>query len=96
MGFKDYFEFVLTESREPKANQTSEDDLFPENNLKQNRVEHLLREEKIALINAVKNQTCIWNTESKDYTNQVAVKAAWESVGLKLNKDGEFILYCNQ
>lgn len=53
------------------------------------RFEHLVREEKVALINAVKNQNCIWNNKTKEYSDQMVVKRAWETVAEQLNKDGE-------
>lgn len=60
-----------------------------ETSRKKRRFETFHREEKIALINAVRNESCIWNTKSKQYCDQYATRKAWESVGAELDKDGK-------
>lgn len=57
-----------------------------ETSRKKRRFETFHREEKIALINAVRNKSCIWDT--KYYYDQNAIRRAWESVGAELGKDG--------
>lgn len=97
-GFMGYFEhFVFEESQKSFLEEVKEvvrDEKRESTEQSRRNFKRKRLEEKIALINAVKNQNCLWNIKCRKYWDLKETRRAWESVGAKLNRDGEFIVYC--
>lgn len=95
-AFMGYFEnFVFDDSQKPflKEKEMERDKKRASSGQSNRSFKRKHLEEKIELINAVKNQNCLWNIKNRKYWDLKETRRAWESVGAKLNRDREFSVY---